>query len=184
MIEKPEKIILTTIELIAENGFHNTPTSLISKQAGVGIGTIYRYFDNKEKLITEAFAYIRQCLLGSIFEARDESLPDRACFIRLFSKIADYSLNNETHHKFLEQYFHSPYGTYEKRLEKGFTRLEKIFESLKEQNLIKKLDNQVLFSIAFGPLLLLLKDHFSGDFLLDKPTLDMVVAASWDAIKL
>jgi TetR/AcrR family transcriptional regulator, repressor of fatR-cypB operon len=38
-----DAIIKAVMELTAERGFHRSPKALISKKAGVGTGTIYRY---------------------------------------------------------------------------------------------------------------------------------------------
>jgi TetR/AcrR family transcriptional regulator, repressor of fatR-cypB operon len=38
-----DAIIMAVMELTAERGFHRSPKALISKKAGVGTGTIYRY---------------------------------------------------------------------------------------------------------------------------------------------
>ncbi len=51
MTEKQEKIITAALELFAKEGFKNTPTSKIAKQAGVSEGLIFRHFTNKEGLL-------------------------------------------------------------------------------------------------------------------------------------
>jgi AcrR family transcriptional regulator len=52
-LDKKTLILETTLDLISENGFHGTPISMIAEKAGIGAGTIYRYFENKEDLINE-----------------------------------------------------------------------------------------------------------------------------------
>jgi len=49
--DKRDDIVRAALELIAENGFHGAPMAMIADKAGVGAGTIYRYFENKEVLI-------------------------------------------------------------------------------------------------------------------------------------
>ncbi len=51
MTEKQNKIIQTALELFAEEGYHTTSTSKISKIAGVSEGLIFRHFKNKEGLL-------------------------------------------------------------------------------------------------------------------------------------
>ena len=55
MDDKRSRILKAALEVIAENGFHNSPTSFIAKRAGVSVGLIYRYFENKEQLIEEVY---------------------------------------------------------------------------------------------------------------------------------
>jgi AcrR family transcriptional regulator len=49
--DKRAALLEAALELFAENGFHGAPTSLIAERAGVGVGTIYRYFKDKDELI-------------------------------------------------------------------------------------------------------------------------------------
>ncbi|MCJ7500817.1 TetR/AcrR family transcriptional regulator, partial [bacterium] len=49
--DKRQAIMEAALDLFVELGFHGAPTSLIAKRAGVGVGTIYRYFQSKEELI-------------------------------------------------------------------------------------------------------------------------------------
>jgi len=55
---KRELIIHATIRLISEYGFHGTPISMIAHEAGVGAGTIYRYFKDKDTLVLEIFKQV------------------------------------------------------------------------------------------------------------------------------
>jgi len=48
--DKRDDIVQAALELIAENGFHGAPMAMIADRAGVGAGTIYRYFENKDLL--------------------------------------------------------------------------------------------------------------------------------------
>ena len=56
--DKREAILQATLELVAENGFHDAPCSLIALRAGVAAGTIYRYFESKEALIQELYTVL------------------------------------------------------------------------------------------------------------------------------
>jgi AcrR family transcriptional regulator len=55
MSEKREQIIETALKLFCENGFQNTSTALISREAGVATGTLFIYFPVKEELITTLY---------------------------------------------------------------------------------------------------------------------------------
>ncbi len=57
-VDKRTAILEATLELIAEQGFHNTPISQIAEKAEIGIGTIYRYFQDKDELIHKLFEYV------------------------------------------------------------------------------------------------------------------------------
>ena len=63
--DKRAAILQTTLDLISDRGFHNTPMSLIAKEAGVSAGTIYHYFAGKDELIFELYR-------DGVIEADDE----------------------------------------------------------------------------------------------------------------
>jgi len=52
-IEKKQIIIDTAKELFCQNGFYNTTTNEIAKQAGLSIGTLYSYFADKDTILLE-----------------------------------------------------------------------------------------------------------------------------------
>jgi AcrR family transcriptional regulator len=51
--DKRINILRAAMKLIAVNGFHGSPTAMIAAEAGVGAGTLYRYFSDKDALIIE-----------------------------------------------------------------------------------------------------------------------------------
>lgn len=52
--EKYQRILDAAIEVIAENGYFNSPVSAIAKRAGVADGTIYLYFRSKDEVLRTA----------------------------------------------------------------------------------------------------------------------------------
>lgn len=52
-IEKKEKIIEAGFNLICKNGYYNTNTAEIAKNAGVSTGIVYQYFKDKYDILIE-----------------------------------------------------------------------------------------------------------------------------------
>ena len=52
-IEKKEKIIEEGFNLICKNGYYNTNTAEIAKEAGVSTGIVYQYFKDKYDILIE-----------------------------------------------------------------------------------------------------------------------------------
>lgn len=52
--EKYQRILDAAIEVIAENGYFNSPVSAIARRAGVADGTIYLYFKSKDDVLRTA----------------------------------------------------------------------------------------------------------------------------------
>lgn len=59
MTDKKTLIFNSVLNLIKENGFHSKiKISDIADKAGIGKGTVYGYFSNKEEIITESIIYL------------------------------------------------------------------------------------------------------------------------------
>jgi len=52
-MEKKQLVIDTARDLFCRNGYHNTTTNEIAKEAGLSIGTLYSYFADKETILLE-----------------------------------------------------------------------------------------------------------------------------------
>ena len=50
--EKRERIMRVAREEFANNGFENTSIQQIAKKADISVGSVYKYFENKEELFT------------------------------------------------------------------------------------------------------------------------------------
>jgi AcrR family transcriptional regulator len=57
---KRTAILEASVEVFAERGYAHTPTSAISKAAGVAEGTLFTYFDSKDELINELYRALRK----------------------------------------------------------------------------------------------------------------------------
>jgi AcrR family transcriptional regulator len=50
-IEKRERILESAYSLICSRGYNNTSTPEVAKEAGVSVGTVYAYFEDKHDLL-------------------------------------------------------------------------------------------------------------------------------------
>ena len=60
MNDKQTQLIEASIDLFAQEGFWNTPTSRIAKHAGVATGTLFNYFESKDVLIDAVYKQLKQ----------------------------------------------------------------------------------------------------------------------------
>lgn len=184
--DKGMRIMQATMELVAQQGLHGCPTSKIAEKAGVGMGTLYRYFENKDLLINETHRSVKSELNSLVFQDDAESLPVRERYLRIFNNLALYMIDHPNVFKFLEQYYNSPYGTSKKReLDSVEHRpFNDLLNHAKERQIIRNLENPVLFAFAFAPIMFMIKDHLAGFIKLSEEMIQQVVEASWDALKL
>ncbi|BDG80982.1 fatty acid metabolism regulator protein [Bacillus subtilis] len=68
------QIIDAAVEVIAENGYHQSQVSKIAKQAEVADGTIYLYFKNKEDILISLFKE----KMGQFIERMEEDIKEKA----------------------------------------------------------------------------------------------------------
>jgi len=73
--EKYQRILDAAIEVIAENGYFNSPVSAIARRAGVADGTIYLYFKSKDDVLRTAIDSTFQRFYN-IVEERFRTLTD------------------------------------------------------------------------------------------------------------
>jgi len=58
--QKRKDIALSCKELILENGINNLTVSQVAKSAGIGKGTVYEYFKNKDEIVFELVNVLMQ----------------------------------------------------------------------------------------------------------------------------
>jgi AcrR family transcriptional regulator len=186
--DKRSDVMQAALELIAERGFHGAPMAEIAAKAGVAAGTIYRYFETKEVLITELHRELEGKIVAVLQGGYPAGRPIRERFLHLIRGLIRYLLDHPLHFRYMEQYFNSPYGVSlhrDRLLGKSGNHdiLMDIFELGIEQQVLKELPKAALFSLAFGPLIALMRDHILGFIVLDDPLIVKITEACWDAIK-
>lgn len=186
--DKRSDVMQAALELIADQGFHGAPMAEIAEKAGVATGTIYRYFENKEVLIRELHRELEEKISATLREGYPVERPLRERFLYLIRELLRYFITNPLHFRYMEQYFNSPYGISMHRdrlLGKSGNHdiLMDIFELGIQQQVLKELPKAVLFPLAFGPLILLMRDHILGFVILDDPLIKQITEACWDTIK-
>lgn len=186
--DKRQEIVQAALELIAEKGFHGAPMAMIAEKSDVAVGTIYRYFENKDVLINALYQEVEAKLLAALREGYSTGMPFRERFLHLGKALLRYFLTSPIHFRYLEQYHNSPYGVSLRRdrlLGKAgepgiFTEL---FAQGIAQQVLKDFPFFVLFALAFGPLVALARDHILGFVTLDENLISRTVEACWDGVK-
>ena len=170
--EKRQEILNAALQVIAEHGFHEAPIALIAERAGVGAGTIYRYFATKDELIRELFLQLHAQISRELSGSYEPDEPIRERFLHLGRSLLGYFIANPQGFRFLEQFFNSPYGI-EYRRDRLLGEGEDgdlyrcLLEEGKTRRLIKDLPLVVLLALSIGPLLCLARDQIAGFVRLD-----------------
>lgn len=75
--DKKTLIMSTALELFANNGYHATSISQISKKAGISKGLMYNYFESKETLILELLSQGLDAMLAFFDPDHDGVLTEK-----------------------------------------------------------------------------------------------------------
>ncbi|MEP5232628.1 MAG: TetR/AcrR family transcriptional regulator [Alloalcanivorax sp.] len=112
---KRDLIVQAALKVFAEHGLHGTPVPPIATEAEVGVGTLYRYFDNKEALINAVFQDSKQRLQDRLLTDLDLMHPSRALFDTLWARLTTFARDEPDAFQFLEMQDHHSYLTEESR---------------------------------------------------------------------
>ena len=184
-IDKRTLILETTLDLLSEFGFHGTPISLIAQRAGVGAGTIYRYFPNKEELINELFKEIKRKIISAMLNNYREEGTFYERFKHLWKNMVYYYMEHPRDFQFIEQHRYAPYMSNLTR-EESFMILSPImmfFIESKRARAMKDLPLYTIIALLYGPIVSLLKQHIDNNQNLSEERIEQAADACWDAVK-
>ncbi len=120
-LPKVKAIYQAVFELFVEGADLNSLTvSEITKKAGIGKGTAYEYFSDKEEMIGRAICYNVEVFCGKIYEASkkektlydkvnlvllamERQVPDANCIFRLIHIISGNSVTSRRFREVVEQ---------------------------------------------------------------------------------
>lgn len=75
--EKKDRIIGAALLVFAKKGFAKTTINDIAAAAGIGKGTVYEYFSNKEEIVDQSFSYFIRHLELGFQEVLIQEIPAR-----------------------------------------------------------------------------------------------------------
>lgn len=185
MGNKRDDILKSTINLISQNGFHGTPMSMIAEEAGVGAGTIYRYFDSKEDLINELYLEVKREISQAMMEGFTLDASTEESFKRVWFNTYRYCMQNPQKMIYLEQFQNSPYLTLETEAatQEFMAPIFSAIQAVVETGEIKAMPFEIMSIFVHDVTVALAKRHISGALVMDQANLELAAQACWDAVK-
>ncbi|MET9963502.1 TetR/AcrR family transcriptional regulator [Streptomyces sp. NPDC006326] len=152
------------ITLFAERTYEGTQMPAVAQRAGVGVGSIYRYFPSKEALGNAAFQYAKGALLAEMAGALAEGGPatsTREEFDRFWTGLTRYASAHLDAFVFLEHQQHDTFLAPESReLAAEIDRVGSDFiERGQRAGAIRDGDAQHLIALAVGAFTGLLRQQ-------------------------
>lgn len=106
--DKREMILNAALHLFTTRGFHATPTSRISTEAGVSTGTLFHYFPDKNFLIDQLYLTLKKEMADIVRRDDDPSVPIKTRLERGFIRYIQWGVEHPEKARFIEQFHHSP----------------------------------------------------------------------------
>ena len=107
--DKREAILGAALELFVERGFWGTAVPEIAERAGVGAGTIYRYFESKEALVNAIYRQEKMRFSAAVLEKFPATTNTREQFRTIWMRMAEFATANPSAFIFLELHHHASY---------------------------------------------------------------------------
>lgn len=180
---KHQAICDAAIELITANGFADTSMSKIAKAANVSPATIYVYFENKEDLLNKLYLFVKREMSLQLLQGVKPNQSIEESFKIIWNNFYNFAIENPVRFAFTEQFANSPM-VINCRLESldFFKPLIDLFNRGKEEKVFKNVPLEIFHAFTFSPLMGLVKEHLSGQIVLDQKALAIAYEIAWDAI--
>ena len=183
--DKSAAILSAALELFAERGFHGTPVPDVAARAGVGTGTVYRYFPSKEALVNALYQHWKGFLLQSILDDFPGDAPPRKQFHAYWSRMVEFAHQHPRVFAFLELHHHAPYlDEQSRRLEEmAILTSREFIARARTKGLFQRLAPQLVMALVHGALVGLVKAEQQDWVDLDAAASDAVEEALWETIR-
>ena len=181
--DKCEAILEAALTLFAERGYHGTAMPELAQQAGVGAGTIYRYFESKEVLVNAVFQRAKSRLRDTLQQDIDLQAPPREIFGRFWRTLTAFARAWPEEFLFLELHHHMPY------LDADSLSVEQqvlipiwtYCVAIRQQGVARDMPAEALMALIWGAFVGLFKAEHSGYLQLNDDTLARAEDACWAA---
>lgn len=183
--DKHQAILDTTLRLVSERGFHDTPMSLIAKEAGVAAGTIYRYFENKDALINELFITLKKEMLNVAYANIEPTDSPKTMFKKLWRNYFEHCLENPEEMRFIEQFHNSPFQTKEMAatLDKLHEPTMSQFNEMIANGILRDMPYQFFEIFGYDLIISFAKRHLNGKLVMDDAIFEMAFEMVWELLK-
>ena len=183
--DKRTAILDAALELFVERGYYCTAVPAVAERAGVGAGTIYRYFKSKEDLVNTLYRQSKQALATHVVVGISPTGSPREQFHQLWRRLAQFWRNNPKILAFLELHHHASYLDDESRaVESRVLDLTTAFVArLQVQMVVKPISPMALMIMVYWGFIGLTRCAQEGRLVLDDAVLDETEQCLWEAIR-
>lgn len=182
--DKEEAILEAALDLFVERGFHGTAVPAVAERAGVGAGTIYRYFANKEALVNALWRKWKLAVLTQAMGSFASDLPLREQFRTYFREMSRFALEHPNAIAFLELHHHASYLDDESRAmeESSYVLAGQVIGRAQEAGLFKPIDPELAMALVYGAFQGVVRAGRDGRLTLDSDTMHAAEEWCWSSL--
>ncbi|USH02505.1 TetR/AcrR family transcriptional regulator [Grimontia kaedaensis] len=185
MSDKKTQILEATERLLAKHGFDRLSMQMVAKEAGVAAGTIYRYFSDKDDLLSQLRNHVVQQCAAKMLEGHSDNMSLKQQFVTLWLNAWQLTISRDDNAINREQFDSLPYqnnGEQKMAEREAFSPIHQLFQTGIANGTFKPLTTDVLSGIGLEPAVCLARKQVKGVITLDASAIDDAIDACWDAI--
>jgi AcrR family transcriptional regulator len=186
-IDKRQLILETATKLFVERGFHATPTSAITKEAGMSAGILFHYFKTKDDLIVQLYVDLKMEFTTSVLKDVDTLKAGISKLRLIWLNSWQWGLKNPSKFDFLRQADNSIYS---EKIKSHPDIIEKYgwfcnyIETYKQARFVKNTDTIFIMNIMFGMIVAMVNQlRFQPELKTDSLFLEQAWEMFYNALK-
>jgi TetR/AcrR family transcriptional regulator, repressor of fatR-cypB operon len=185
VVDKREAILEAALELFVERGFFGTAVPEIAERAGVGAGTIYRYFESKEALVNAIYRQEKLHFAHVVLDDFPASAPTREQFRLLWTRMATFATEHTNAFIFMELHHHARYLDEESRALEN--RMTEVFTGVvtraQAQGDLKAGSPRLLMGLVMGAFVGVMRSCVEIDTPLTQADWKLAEQCVWEAVR-
>jgi AcrR family transcriptional regulator len=183
--DKREAIMTAALELFVERGFFGTAVPEIADRAGVGAGTIYRYFESKEALVNAIYREQKLAFGHVVLADFPVTAVTREQFRLLWMRMAKFATLHRSSFVFLELHHHARYLDAESRaVEQRMTALfTHVVIGAQARGELKPGDPGVLMGLVMGAFVGVIRSCVDADRTIGEADWKLAEQCMWEAVR-
>jgi AcrR family transcriptional regulator len=180
-----QAILAAALQLFAERGFHGTAVPEVAERAGVGAGTLYRYFASKEALVNALYQQLKTAYGQALMTDLPIGAPVRHVFQEMWKRMARFARQHPEAMQFLELHHHRSYLDEEsQRLERRILEpIHAYVRHAQDMQALKRGSAEMMMAIVYGAFTGLLRAAAEGFLDLTDAVMNEAEQCVWEAIR-
>jgi TetR/AcrR family transcriptional regulator, repressor of fatR-cypB operon len=184
-MDKRQAILDAALTLFAQRGYHGTTVPSVADTAGVGAGTIYRYFENKEALANTLYKEWKTQLGEFILEGFPFDASVREQFRTWYDRQMGFILEHPDASAYMNLHHHASYLDAENlALEEMHAGLgTQLVERGQAAFVLRKGEPMLLLALVYGAIVGLARASWEGRIEITEEVLETAEQACWELVR-